>query len=314
MNHKCVIIASPHGFCAGVRRAVEITEATLQEFPPPIYCLHELVHNRQVVEDLAGRGVVFVRTIGEVPRGATVLFSAHGVSPAIRLEAERAGLRVIDATCPFVTKVHAEVRRYAAEGYTILLIGHPDHDEVAGVVGEAPDHVVVIQNVEDAAALGVPAPDRVAVVTQTTLSVAETERVMEVLRARFPRLRTPAKSDICYATTNRQRAVEAVAAVADAVLVLGSENSSNSKRLVEVARSAGVEAFLISTLAALEPLSMGRVRTVGVTAGASTPESFVHDVVSRLRARGFDDVSERRVADETVHFRVNRDAVARPGS
>jgi 4-hydroxy-3-methylbut-2-enyl diphosphate reductase len=302
MSRKRIVVAVPHGFCAGVRHAVDIAETALRVFGPPIYCLNELVHNRQVVDGLAARGMRFVTDIRDVPRGARVLLSAHGVAPEVkRLAAER-GLDVLDATCPFVNKVHAEVRRYAREGRTILLIGHAAHDEIVGVRGEAPERVVVIESAGQARSAAVPDPARVAAVTQTTLSVDETARTLLILRERFPALRTPRESDVCFATQNRQKAALRLAEVADLILVLGSESSSNTRRLLEVARSGGRPAFLVSSMASLDAVRLDGVETVGLTAGASTPEPFVREVLERLRAAGFGGVEELKVADETIHF------------
>jgi len=299
---KRLVVACPHGFCAGVRRAVDTVEAALRKFPPPIYCFNEIVHNRQVVDDLAARGVVFVRDVNAVPAGAVLLFSAHGVTPAVRAAAARRGLTVVDATCPFVTKVHSEVKRFAAQGYTVVLIGKKGHDEVVGVAGEAPEHVALVETVDDARRVAASDPSRVAVVTQTTLSVDETEAVIRVLRERFPALQIPTGSDICYATTNRQEAVRRVAAVTDRILVLGAHNSSNTNRLVEVARRAGTPAHLVCDLDELAAVPLDDVRAVGVTAGASTPQPFVDRVLDRLRAQGFRDEDVLSVADEEIRF------------
>jgi len=299
---KRVLLASPRGFCAGVRYAIEIADTALRVCSPPIYCLNEIVHNRQVVDDLADRGLVFVSRVEDVPVGATLLFSAHGVAPRVRAAAGERDLDIIDATCPFVNKVHSEVRRYAREGYSIILVGNEGHDEIEGVRGEAPEHVTVIEDHEEAAAVDVAAPGRVAVVTQTTLSADETDKVMTVLQSRFPGMAAPKKSDICYATTNRQVAVAAVARACDLVLVLGSENSSNSRRLVEVARANGTDARLVSAMADLDSIPLGEVRTVGLTAGASTPERFISEILETLADRGFGDVEDVMAAEEDVHF------------
>jgi 4-hydroxy-3-methylbut-2-enyl diphosphate reductase len=299
---RTLVIISPHGFCAGVDRAVEIAETVLRTYPTPVYCLKQIVHNRQVIEGLTAKGMRFVNAITEVPRGATVLFSAHGVAPAVREQAARLGLKVVDATCPFVTKVHTEVKRYAGQSYTILLIGDHRHDEIIGVAGEAPDHVTVIGNEEEARAVTVPDPGRVAVLTQTTLSLDEVTRVLEILRKRFPDLRTPPNDDICYATRNRQQAVRLFAARADAFIVLGAENSSNSNRLVEVATTAGCKAYLVSDLEQLPRLPLDRIRTLGLTAGASTPEYFVCEAIERLKTLGFGAVEELSVIKEDIRF------------
>jgi 4-hydroxy-3-methylbut-2-en-1-yl diphosphate reductase len=302
MSSKRVILVSPRGFCAGVRRAVEITEAALQVHAPPIYCHKEIVHNRQIVEGLRRKGVVFVSCLAEVPPGGTVIFSAHGVPPSVRDEATRRTLKVIDATCPFVTKVHSEVKRYAGGGYTIILLGHARHDEIVGIRGEAPEHVTVIENKEEAAAVRVADPAKVAAVTQTTLSVEETGNVMAVLRSRFPQLITPPEDDICYATLNRQKAVRALAEIAGIILVLGSESSSNSLRLVEVARAGGAHAHLVSAINALADVPLAHASVVGLTAGASTPETFIQEVVAALGAQGFARIEEMRIVEEDVHF------------
>jgi len=304
---KTVILASPRGFCAGVRHAVEIAEAVLRQLPPPLYALNELVHNRQVVELFTRRGVCFVRSIDEVPPGATVLFSAHGVPPAVRAAAAARGIRAIDATCPFVVKVHHEVRRFAAEGLAIALIGHRGHDEVVGVAGEAPGQVTVIESAGEAEAFQPREARGVAVVTQTTLSAAETERVLAVLRRRFPALRTTAADDICYATTNRQQAVQALAARTPLVLVLGGRHSSNTLRLAEVARAAGADARLVSACDELPADRLDAVTEVGLTAGASTPEAFIATVLAALAARGFARRETLETVRETIHFPLPRE-------
>ncbi|MFO7534098.1 MAG: 4-hydroxy-3-methylbut-2-enyl diphosphate reductase [Kiritimatiellia bacterium] len=302
MSHRTVILASPRGFCAGVRRAVEIAESVLSQRPHPVYGLREIVHNRQVVNDLREKGIVFVQDIAEVPEGATVLFSAHGVPPSVREAAAARRLDVVDATCPFVMKVHVEVQRFVREDRTIALIGHRRHDEVVGVAGEAPERVVVIENEEESAAFMPADPERVAVITQTTLSQAETDRVLNVLKSRFPHLRTPSKKDICYATTNRQEAVKQLAKRVDLILVLGSENSSNSRRLAEVAVTNGAEAHLLSSPETVDAIPLDNRSAIGLTAGASTPEAFIAEILSRLREKGFDRVEEMDVVHEDIHF------------
>lgn len=299
---KKLVLITPHGFCAGVERAVGLAEGLLRTRPHPIYCLKQIVHNRQIIEDLAAKGMIFVQDIREVPDGGTVLFSAHGIPPATREAARAKHLSVMDATCPFVDKVHNEVKRYAARGYTVLLIGHHTHDEIIGVAGEAPEHVRVIASEAEAQAVDVPDPAKVAVLTQTTLSLDEVAGVMAILRARFPVLRTPAESDICYATRNRQQAVRSFARQADAIIVLGAENSSNSNRLVEVARAEGCFAALASTLEMLDAIPLENVWTLGITAGASTPEYFVQEAIGRLKPRGFSAVSEQEIIVENIHF------------
>jgi len=299
---KVVVLITPHGFCAGVERAVELAEGMLRTYPLPIYCLKQIVHNRQIIEDLTAKGMVFVRDICEVPQGGTVLFSAHGVPPATRETAKAKNLRVVDATCPFVSKVHHEVRQYAVKGYTVLLIGHHNHDEIIGVTGEAPEHVMVIASEEEARVVTVPDPGKVAVLTQTTLSLDEVARVMEVFHERFPALKTPSESDICYATRNRQQAVRLFARQADAIIVLGAENSSNSNRLVEVARAEGCYAMLASSLEMLDTIPLEKIHTLGITAGASTPEYFVQQAIAHLKARGFNTITEQVLVKENIHF------------
>lgn len=301
---KRILLAEPHGFCSGVRRAIRIAESAL---PPPsagadaapprpaLYCLHELVHNREVVSRLAAGGIAFVDRVADVPEGATLLFSAHGVSPAVRAEAAARRLTVIDATCGFVAKVHADVRRYVAEGCSVFLIGRRNHDEVLGVAGEAPDSVTVVETPADAeAAASPPDPERVAVVTQTTLTAEQVSAVLAVLKRRFPRLRRPSSSGICTATTRRQLAVREVARRVPLVLVLGSRNSANSNRLVDVARAVGADAELVPDPESLAALAAeGRLDSlsdIGLTAGASTPEETIDAAVAFLRARGFDSL------------------------
>ncbi len=309
---KVLVLITPHGFCAGVERAVELAEGMLRIYQHPIYCLKQIVHNRQIIEALAAKGMVFVQDIREVPEGGAVLFSAHGIPPATRDVAKTMNLRVVDATCPFVAKVHQEVKRFAGKGYTILLIGHHNHDEIIGVAGEAPDHVKIIATVEEAREVNVPDPGKVAVLTQTTLSLDEVAQVMGVLQGRFPALKTPSESDICYATRNRQQAVRLFARQADAIIVLGAENSSNSNRLVEVARAEGCQAYLASTLEKLDEIELGLVHTLGITAGASTPEYFVQAAIAHLKARGFASVSEQVLVEENIHFPLPKEFVAKP--
>lgn len=302
MPLRRVILVRPRGFCAGVERAVSMVDQALARHGRPLYCYRELVHNRYVVDGLARRGVAFVDRLEDVPEGAAVVFSAHGVAPAVYAAAAARRLVVIDATCPFVAKVHAEVRRFVKQGCTVLLIGHRGHDEVRGIVGEAPESIRVIENRAEAEAIEVPDAAAVATVTQTTLSVTETAAVVAGLRRRFPSLRTPAGSDICYATQNRQEAVIALARQADMVLVLGAVNSSNTNRLVEVARAAGGRAELISRPEELASLDLREAETVGVTAGASTPESLVQNLVEALRRLGATEVAEMSLGREEVHF------------
>ncbi|MEI7898777.1 MAG: 4-hydroxy-3-methylbut-2-enyl diphosphate reductase [bacterium] len=304
---KRLIVVRPHGFCSGVARAVETAEAVLARFRgETVYCLNEIVHNQQVVSRLTALGMVFVQRLDAVPAGALLLFSAHGVAPSVWLEARARGLRVIDATCPFVTKVHAEVRRFASQGAFVICIGHRRHEEVVGVAGEVPEQVRIVENTQEAEALVLPEGVPVAVVTQTTLGEAQVESVMTVLQRRFPALLLPASTDICYATRNRQQAVGALAKVCERVLVLGSANSSNSQRLVETARAAGAEAALVSEGDQLDGLGWERVGTVGVTSGASTPESFLEGVVRVLQERyGFPEPEDMRAVKEESHvFRL----------
>jgi 4-hydroxy-3-methylbut-2-en-1-yl diphosphate reductase len=299
---KRVLLASPRGYCAGVERAIETVDRALVQFGSPVYVRRQIVHNRHVVAELEARGAVFVQDEAEVPRGAVVVFSAHGVAPSVRENAARGGLSVIDATCPLVTKVHREARRFARRDTTVLLIGHAGHDEVIGTAGHAPDRTILVQSVEDARTVAVPDPGRVAYVCQTTLSVDDTAEIVAILRGRFPAIQGPPSDDICYATQNRQEAVKALAAQSDVVLVIGSANSSNSNRLVEVARSLGAAAHLIDDERGIDPAWLADAATVGVTAGASAPEHLVERVVARLRAWGADAVEELAVAEEHVVF------------
>ncbi len=301
-----VILAAPRGFCAGVNMAVESLDLTLQTFGPPVYVYHEIVHNRFVVDSFRSRGAVFVDDLRSVPEGSYLLFSAHGVSPDVRLLARQRQLHAIDATCPLVTKVHLEAIRFAREGYTILLIGHEGHDEVLGTMGEAPHAMILVQTIEDADALELPADARVAYLTQTTLSVDDANRIIERLRARFPQLVGPAKEDICYATQNRQEAVRALCHEADLVLVLGSQNSSNSQRLSEIARENSVAAHLIDGVADIDPTWFQDAETVLVTAGASAPESVVEECLNFLRERYGAEIEVRTIRTEQVQFQLPR--------
>ncbi|MBA4388276.1 MAG: 4-hydroxy-3-methylbut-2-enyl diphosphate reductase [Verrucomicrobia bacterium] len=301
-GQKTIVLVSPHGFCAGVRRAIDIVEAALDQLPHPIYCLREIVHNRQVVDGLRRKGVIFVNDLADVPPTSTLLFSAHGVTPQVRSKAGERRFNVIDATCPFVAKVHTEVRKYASLDYTIILIGFRKHDEVVGVVGEAPSHVVVAENADEAARLSVKDPEKIAVITQTTLSADETSKVHTVLKSRFPKLVTPAQSDICYATTNRQNAVMALADRVRTILVLGSRNSSNSNRLVEVARTRGAAVHLIDSMPDLDTVPLDGLDEIGLTAGASTPDSFIREVTAQLKRLGYARIEVMQVATENIHF------------
>jgi 4-hydroxy-3-methylbut-2-en-1-yl diphosphate reductase len=296
-----ILLAGPRGFCAGVERAIDIVELALTVWPHPVYVRREIVHNRLVVETLRQKGAMFVDELDEVPDDATVIFSAHGISPAVRAEARRRRLRVIDATCPLVTKVHLEAIRYAREGYSIILIGHEDHDEVIGTLGEAPDRIIVVDSVEEVERLVLPDPDKVAYLTQTTLSVDDTRDVIEALRRKFPKIVGPSRDDICYATQNRQTAVKRLVDDVDVLLVIGANNSSNAKRLVEVARTAGTQAHLINDVQDIQPEWLAGVARVGITAGASTPEILVTQAVATLRGDGV-KVREVHVVEEDVRF------------
>ena len=297
-----VLLCSPRGFCAGVERAIETVERALDKFGRPVYVRHEIVHNQVVVRDLEAKGAVFVEDLSTVPEGSHVIFSAHGVAPAVFDEAERFHLEAIDATCPLVTKVHAEARRFAAKDYTILLIGHADHVEVEGVVGEAPDRTIVVATPADAEKVEVLDPTRVGVLTQTTLSLDEAMQVMAVLKRRFPALTTPRKEDICYATTNRQSAVKQLRGKVDVWLVIGDPMSSNSNRLRELGADSGVPAHLVLGPHELQDSWFEGVQAVGVTSGASTPESSVRAVVDHLRGLGATSVEEVDGIAETIEF------------
>jgi 4-hydroxy-3-methylbut-2-enyl diphosphate reductase len=302
-----IVLAGPRGFCAGVDRAIDIVELALQVCPPPVYVRREIVHNRHVVEALRAKGAHFVDELDEVPDDATVIFSAHGISPAVRAEAQRRRLRVIDATCPLVTKVHLEAVRYAREGYSIILVGHADHDEVVGTMGEAPDRMFLIAHPEDVDRLDVPDPDKVAYLTQTTLSVDDTRDCIEALRRRFPKIVGPAKDDICYATQNRQAAVKTVASEVDVLLVIGAANSSNANRLVEVSTVMGTPSYLINDKNDIRPEWLEEAGRVGVTAGASTPEHLVTEVVEELRRKHGSNVQEVHVVEEDVRLGLPRE-------
>ena len=297
-----LLLAAPRGYCAGVDRAVQTVERALELYGAPVYVRKEIVHNKHVVEQLRLRGAIFVDSETEIPEGSVTVFSAHGVAPSVHENARLLRLQTIDATCPLVTKVHVEARRFAAAGYTIVLIGHDGHEEVEGTMGEAPDRIVLVQSEEDVDALELEDPQRVAYITQTTLSVDETRGIIDRLRARFPEIVGPRTDDICYATTNRQAAVRKLADVCDVVLVIGSRNSSNSLRLVEVARDLGAEAHLIDNAGELNEAWLAGVRIVGISSGASAPESLVSELVELFRARGVSDVSELRVTREDVRF------------
>ncbi len=299
-----VLLASPRGYCAGVERAVETVEKALDHYGAPVYVRKQIVHNIHVVRDLEARGAIFVEEETEVPAGATVVYSAHGVAPAVFENSARLGHNVIDAVCPLVTKVHVQARRYAAEGYTIVLIGHAGHEEVVGTTGEAPDATILVQTVEEAEALSVPPDAKLAYVTQTTLSVDETGEIITALRRRFPEIRAPRKEDICYATSNRQWAVKEMLAEIDVLLVIGSANSSNSNRLVETARAAGTPAYLIDDESEIDEAWLADAETVGITSGASAPEKLVARVCDWFRDRGVTSIEPYRLVDEDVTFRL----------
>ena len=301
-NGKTLLLLKPRGFCAGVVRAIDIVRIALEAFGPPIYVRKEIVHNRFVVEELQGKGAIFVDSVEEVPNGERVIYSAHGVSPEVREASAARGLRVIDATCPLVTKVHVEAVKFAKEGYSLILIGHHDHDEVIGTLGEAPLVTQVVGSPEQVESLTVPNPYRVAYLTQTTLSLDETKDIIAALQKKFPNIKGPAAQDICYATENRQVAVKHVASDADLLLVVGSENSSNSNRLVEVARNLGTNAHLIDSCGDIEPDWLENVKTIALTAGASAPECLVEEVVKFLDSKGFGNVEELEVMPENVRF------------
>jgi len=301
-------LIAPRGYCAGVDRAIETVERALAELGHPVYVRGEIVHNRHVVETLTARGAVFVATEAEVPEGATIILSAHGVAPEVHANCAARGLRVIDATCPLVSKVHAEVRRYTARGATVLLVGHTDHDEVIGTSGEAPDRVIVVEDVEQAHAVHVPDPDNVALTTQTTLSLDDTAEIVRVLHDRFPALKMPPNGDICYATQNRQDAVkEAVAAGADLVLVVGSQNSSNSNRMVEVGRAAGTEAHLIENASSIDSAWLVGKHRIALTAGASAPEVLVREVAELLQTLGYGRTGSDAPSSVGVFFSLPRE-------
>ncbi len=308
-----ILLAAPRGYCAGVDRAVQTVERALELYGAPVYVRKEIVHNKHVVEQLRARGAVFVDSESDVPEGATVVFSAHGVAPSVHANALGRGLATIDATCPLVTKVHVEAKKFAAEDYTIVLIGHAGHEEVEGTMGEAPDHIVLIEDEAGVDELEVSDPAKVAYISQTTLSVDETRAIINRLRERFPAITGPRTDDICYATTNRQAAIKQLARESDLVLVIGSRNSSNSNRLVEVAREHGADAYLIDNEAQVRETWLEGKRVVGITSGASAPEELVQRLVDFFRRRGTRDVQELRVVQEDVRFmlpKVIRQATA----
>jgi 4-hydroxy-3-methylbut-2-enyl diphosphate reductase len=301
-----LLLASPRGYCAGVDRAVDTVERALEHFGAPVYVRKEIVHNHHVVSELTDRGAVFVDSELDVPKGAVVVLSAHGVAPEVYERSRERELHVLDATCPLVTKVHTEARKYAAQGYSIVLIGHEGHEEVVGTMGEAPESIQLIGSVAEIDGLKIPDPDRVAYITQTTLSVDETVEIIGALRRRFPKVVGPKNDDICYATQNRQNAVKELAQDVDLVLVIGSRNSSNSNRLVDVTRELGVPAHLIDDETGIDPAWFEGVATVGITSGASAPESLVTRVVEYFRALGVTDINSHELVDENVHFQLPR--------
>jgi len=301
-EEKIIYLLKPRGFCAGVVRAIDIVELALDIYGPPVYVRKEIVHNSHVVHNLASKGAIFVEENEEVPEGSRVVFSAHGVSPAVRQQARQRRLHVIDATCPLVTKVHLESIRFARQGYTIILIGHKDHDEVIGTLGEAPEQTLLVSSVEEADRLEAPDPSKLSYLTQTTLSLDETRDIVERLKQRFPAIQGPPAQDICYATENRQQAVKGVAPRCDFLLVVGSDNSSNSRRLVEVSQNLGVPARLLDSADEIDAASLAGVQKVAVTAGASAPEHLVQELIAHLREFGFQRVEEVEWIEENVRF------------
>jgi 4-hydroxy-3-methylbut-2-enyl diphosphate reductase len=300
-----VLLASPRGYCAGVERAVETVERALDLYGAPVYVRKQIVHNAHVVRDLEKRGAIFVDDEVDVPEGQTMVLSAHGVAPSVHSNAEARGLRTIDATCPLVTKVHVQARRYAADGFTVVLIGHAGHEEVVGTMGEIPDSIVLVESKEQVAELQFPPGTKLAYVTQTTLSVDETQDVIAALRERFPEIRAPQREDICYATSNRQWAVKELLSKIDLLLVIGSRNSSNSNRLVETARAGGVISYLIDDETEIDDAWFGeKIRVVGITSGASAPEKLVRQVCDWFRTRGVNDLEEHRFLEEDIEFRL----------
>jgi 4-hydroxy-3-methylbut-2-en-1-yl diphosphate reductase len=304
-NHgveKKIFLLKPRGFCAGVVRAIDVVKIALDLYGPPVYVRKEIVHNIHVVDELRDAGAIFVEELDEVPEGARAIFSAHGVAPAVRSQAKERRLEVIDATCPLVTKVHLEAVRFARDGFSIVLIGHKDHDEVIGTLGEVPDRTYLVETVDDVDRLTVPHPSRVRYLTQTTLSLDETRDIIARLKERFPLVQGPPAQDICYATENRQMAVKAVSQVVDLLLVVGSQNSSNSKRLVEVGDNFGVRSFLVNDRSDVDPAWLDGVRNVAVTAGASAPEHLVQELIEFLRGLSYHEMEEIELVDEDVRF------------
>ncbi|HVE75794.1 MAG TPA: 4-hydroxy-3-methylbut-2-enyl diphosphate reductase [Actinomycetota bacterium] len=302
MTTKKILIAAPRGWCAGVDRAVEIVNKALEKHGPPVYVRKQIVHNLHVVRELESKGAVFVESEEEVPEGGVCVLSAHGVAPSVYANAAKRSLEVIDATCPLVTKVHVEAKRFASQGKTVFLIGHEGHEEIEGTSGQAPQQTIVIERPEDAERFDVPNPDRVAFISQTTLAVDDTVEVVDALRRRYPSITGPTKSDICYASQNRQGAVKTIAGRADVVFVVGSTNSSNSNRLVEVAKEEGAEAYLIEDESQIDPAVVERANVIGISSGASTPEVLVERVVSFLAGKGISEIEEVTVAIEDIRF------------
>ena len=301
---KKIILLRPRGFCAGVVRAIDVVKIALDLYGAPIYVRKEIVHNKHVVDELREAGAIFVEELEEVPTGARLIFSAHGVSPAVWAQARERDLKVIDATCPLVTKVHLEAKKFAKRGYSIVLIGHKDHDEVIGTLGEAPEATILVSTVEDVDNLNIADPEHVSFITQTTLSLDETQDIVARLKERFPKIQGPAAQDICYATENRQLAVKAVVPLCQLLLVVGSQNSSNSRRLVEVCEKMGVPAYLIDDLKEVKPEWLVSIQTVAVTAGASAPENLVEELIGSLQGRGFDELEEMEIKEEDVRFNL----------
>ncbi len=311
---KRVLLAAPRGYCAGVERAVDAVEHALEAHGPPVYVRKQIVHNLHVVRDLEAQGAVFVESETEVPEGAVVVLSAHGVAPDVYANASARELEVIDATCPLVTKVHFEARRFAEEDRTIVLIGHAGHEEVVGTTGQAPARTILVQSVHEARTIQIADPDNLAYLTQTTLSVDETDAILAILRDRFPAIAGPPREDICYATQNRQDAVKAIAPGADVVLVIGSTNSSNSNRLAEVSRELGTPAYLVDDEDQVDPVWLDGAATVGLTSGASAPDHLVSRMLDWLAHRGFDEVEQVRVAEEGVRFSLPAGVRRRPNA
>lgn len=307
---KKIVLASPRGFCAGVVRAIDVVKIALEVYPKPLYVRKEIVHNPHVVEELRQKGVVFVDSLEEVPDGRTVIFSAHGVAPEVWEEARAKSLQVIDATCPLVTKVHLEAIKYAREDYTIVLIGHKGHDEVIGTMGEAPAHMRLVSSIQEVEELEAPNPDKIAYLTQTTLSLEDTREIIQALRRKFPAIQGPPSEDICYATQNRQMAVRELARVSDLILVVGASNSSNSNRLVEEAVNSGTPAYLINDVHSIQAAWLDGAETVGLTSGASAPEVLVDQVTEFFRARGPLQVEELVTREEHVHFALPTNLLA----